>query len=153
MLQSTGGWLWRWDFSAFVCAWDPRGRRWVLACRVASMHPAAHNSAIGPTVRAPIGCARVCEGHLFSSFSRREQQKNERYLARCHRASVRFAAVVGETTGGWGPSLEHFLRKLFRLFVPAIPARAPLCTRNCGGASRWEWRRPWVGSWAEPWCQ
>jgi len=25
-------------FSAFVCAWDPRGGRWVLACCVVSMH-------------------------------------------------------------------------------------------------------------------
>ena len=52
---------------------------------------------------------------------RREQQKVQQSGAFCHAQGVRFAPVVGETTGGWGPLSLAFLRKLFRAYRSRHP--------------------------------
>ena len=64
---------------------------------------------------------------------RREQQKVQQSAAFCHAQGVRFTPVVGETSGGWGPLSQAFLRRLFR----AYRSRHPSASAEEGTSALW----------------
>ena len=78
--------------------------------------------AVDASVVHPLQLQAAFTKDFGAVAARREERKHEQYQQRCLRAGVRFATVVGETTGGWGPSSEAFLRKLFRAYRSRHPA-------------------------------
>ena len=87
-------------------------------------HPAEHLESSGvsaPRAAVGPGCASPLSVSAPVPVPTPREQLAQRREDLCRQAGLRFAPVVGETTGGWGPKSMAFLGKLFRAYRARHP--------------------------------